>query len=966
MENIRLAEFDINVDAVVKSAAELKKSIDAIKQAQKENTLETDDQNEAYVQNEAALKSLNKEYSEHIKAINAATTATVDAANRQELMNVVLSQEVTTIAQAREQNKLLNKLRNEANTTTAEGQAEITRLNNALDANNDFIKDNVDALSQQKINVGNYTESIKIAYTELEKEKIALEENNKALVISQQETEKGSKEWSYFNQQIQQNNQQINVLITNMGGVNDEMQASSTITNLLSGNFKALSADAEKVGGAGNLVTSTLKGTAASIWTVIKASLAFLATPIGAVIGLIGLALGLVVNALTSTQSGMDKVTAVTRPLTAVLEVLMGVIQDIGLFLIEAFQNPQKTISELYSYIKDKVMKQFEGLYDIIVGIATLDFEQAKKGVKTLGDNAKDVYGDIADAAGKFNDKIAEGIRLGKELDRLTKEYEQTQIRNAELVPQLNAQLKEQNKIAEDQTKTQVQREQAAVNSIALAKEINNLKKEELGLELAILENEASRNDTSREELLKIAELKGKIADVDAQTAELETTQQNKLNGIRKEAEAQRQKFLDEQIKKQKELLDLFIAEQGERARTLQEELILEETLSTKRKAILDEELKAKKLSQEAYKTALIEIDTDLAKRRSELAVDNAMREIEANRMSLEKQREDKLFLSQELANQRKLENETILLQEQELAKLRLQNGLINQQEFDDAIRELSEINRIANKEIDAEREAIEKQERAELRALEFEEDLAKLLEEGATKFEVQQLQNDENRQLELQKLAEQREQGALSEELYNARLNNINKKYDKIRKDQTLANEKALAQQRLDIASQMFGALGVIVDKNSSFGKALAVSQALINTYKGITSALETPSLAGKIAGVAMASATGFKAVKDILSTKVPKADGGTISGGASASVGNASTDLRSLASNESNLSRVSASGNATVQQQIETNANQSGLSESVSNAVAQGAEAGTRRGSEQGLTNLSDNRNIRALSTT
>lgn len=889
MENIKLAEFDINVDAVVKSAAELKKSIDAIKQAQKENTLETDDQNEAYVQNEAALKSLNKEYQEHLKAINAAATATADAANRQELMNVVLSQEVTTIAQAREQNKLLNKLRNEANTTTAEGQAEILRLNAALDANNDFIRENVDSLSQQKINVGNYTESIREAFS-------------------------------------------LNALLT---------------------------------GGLAGLKTA-LTTAATGFLSMTKAALAFLATPIGAVIGAIGLVLGLVVNALTSTQAGMDKLTAVTRPLTAVLEVLLGVVQDIGLFLIEAFENPQKTITELYDYIKDKVMKQFEGLYDIIVGIATLDFEQAKKGVKTLGDNAKDVYGDIADAAGKFNDKIKEGIRLGQELDRITKQYEETQIRNAELVPQLNAQLKAQNLIAEDITKSQSEREKATINTINLAKEINTLKKEELLLELAILENQAARNDTSREELLKIAELKGKIADVDAQTSELETTQQNKLNGIRKEAEAQRQKFLDEQIKKQKELLDLFIAEQGERARTLQEELTLEETLSTRRKAILDQELKAKKLSQEAYKTSLIEIDEDLARRRAELSVDNAMREIEANRMSLEKQREDKLFLSQELANQRKLENETILLQEQELAKLRLQNGLINQQEFDDAIRELSEINRIANKEIDAEREAIEKQERAELRALEFEDDLAKLLEEGATKFEVQQLQNDENRQLELQKLAEHREQGALSEDLYNARLNNINKKYDKIRKDQTLANEKALAQQRLDIASQMFGALGAIVDKNSSFGKALAVSQALINTYKGITSALETPSLAGKIAGVAMASATGFKAVKDILSTKVPKADGGTISGGASASVGNASTDLRSLASNESNLSRVSASGNATVQQQIETNANQSGLSESVSSAVAQGAEAGTRRGSEQGLTNLSDNRNIRALSTT
>lgn len=900
-ENIRLADFDINIDAVVKSAAELKKSIDAIKQAQKENTRETDEQTEAYVENDAKLKALNKEYSEHIKVINQSITATSDAANRQELMNAVLDQEVTTIAEAREQNKLLNKLRNEANATTAEGQAEITRLNNALDANNDFIKDNVDALSQQKINVGNYTESIKSALGEM----------------------------NPFNQSIF-------VFIENV----------------------------QKSGGVLPLFEKGLKGVTSGIIGATRAALAFLATPIGAVIGVIGLALGLVVNALTSTQAGMDKVTAVTRPLTAVFEVLLGVVQDIGLFLIEAFTEPKKTITELYDYIKDKVMKQFEALKNLVVGLFTFDLDQIKKGIGQVGDNIKETWGEIGDAAGKFNDKIKEGIRLGQELDRLTKEYEQTQIRNAELVPQLNAQLKEQNKIAEDQTKSQAQREQAAVNSIALAKEINNLKKEELGLELAILENEAAKNDTSREELLKIAELKGKISDVDAQTAELETTQQNKLNGIRKEAEAQRQKFLDEQIKKQKELLDLFIAEQGERARTLQEELALEETLSAKRKAILDEELKAKKLSQEVYKTALIQIEEDLAMRRAELSVDNAMREIEANRMSIERQREDKLFLSQELAEQRKQENETILLQEQELAKLKLQNGLINQQEFDDAIRELSEINRVANKEIDAEREAIEKQERAELRALEFEEDLAKLLEEGATKFEIQQAQNEENRQLELQKLAEQREEGALSEELYNARLNAITSKYDKIRKDQTLANEKALAQQRIDLAQDMFGALASIIDKNSGFGKALAVSQALINTYKGITAALAAPFPASIPAAITAAS-TGFAAVKNILSTKVPKAEGGNITSG-SANVSAASSDLKSLGANESNLTRVSASGNATVQQQLETNASTAGLSESVANAVAEGSERGTRRGSEQGLTNLSDNKQIQALSTT
>src|SRR5690606_4902244 len=83
-----------------------------------------------------------------------------DGIDRQQLLTEALNMEAKSIAEAREQKKLLNLLRNETNATTTQGQLEISKLNKALDDNNAFIKDNVDALSQQKINVGNYTDSI--------------------------------------------------------------------------------------------------------------------------------------------------------------------------------------------------------------------------------------------------------------------------------------------------------------------------------------------------------------------------------------------------------------------------------------------------------------------------------------------------------------------------------------------------------------------------------------------------------------------------------------------------------------------------------------------------------------------------------------------------------------------------------------------------------------------------------------
>src|SRR5690606_42014483 len=98
-----------------------------------------------------------------------------------------------------------------------------------------------------------------------------------------------------------------------------------------------------------------------------------------AVIAAIGLVLGLVVNYLKNTQSGMDAVTKVTRPLTAIFESLVGVLQQVGKWLFEAFSNPKKELQFIYDFVKKNLITTFEGLYDILVGIATLDFDQAKK-----------------------------------------------------------------------------------------------------------------------------------------------------------------------------------------------------------------------------------------------------------------------------------------------------------------------------------------------------------------------------------------------------------------------------------------------------------------------------------------------------------------------------------------------------------------------------------------------------------
>ena len=111
------------------------------------------------------------------------------------------------------------------------------------------------------------------------------------------------------------------------------------------------------------------------------------------------------------------------------------------------------------------------------------------------------------------------------------------------------------------------------------------------------------------------------------------------------------------------------------------------------------------------------------------------------------------------------------------------------------------------------------------------------------------------------------------------------------------LAEKESAARQALyaktaSTASKASELLG----KNTASGKALAIAAATINTYQGITAELATKTVTPfeiglKIANVAIIAATGFKAVKDIVSVKVPGGGGGGSAPSMSAAAGGGST---------------------------------------------------------------------------
>jgi hypothetical protein len=259
MAKVVIAELDIDINALLKSTSDLKKEIDALKNTQKDLAASGDKTSEAFVQNEAVLKSLNSAYSSNIKVIQESGQATKTQADQANLVTMALNTEATSIAEARQQNQLLNKLRNETNVTTKEGQAQLTALNSKLDTNNAFIKENADAYLKQKINIGNYSQSIK--------------------------------------------------------------EAAGSI-NPLNGGIAGFTERANAAGGAGNLLKSGLSGMITGMMGMVKASLAFIATPIGAILAVIGVVLGTLIALFKNLDPVMDKIEQGFAALGAVIDVV--------------------------------------------------------------------------------------------------------------------------------------------------------------------------------------------------------------------------------------------------------------------------------------------------------------------------------------------------------------------------------------------------------------------------------------------------------------------------------------------------------------------------------------------------------------------------------------------------------------------------------------------------------------------
>ena len=752
-KKINIAELLIDDKALLKSSQEIKKELDELKKTNRELKKAGLESSKVFIQNSADIKILSKAYNENIKTINQRQQAQVDANARQEQLNVALNIEANTIEGLREQNKLLNKLRNQTNILTEDGRKELEMLNAKLDENNNKIKENVDQYTQQKINIGNYKDSIKEAFEEL---------------------------------------------------------------NIFNGGFAEFIARSKDAGGVGPMVTNSLKGMTQGVIGLTKATLAFIATPIGAVLTVIVGAIALVSNAFNRSEASMNKVRKAISPLTGLFNKLLGALEPVGEFLIDgivsAFELVEKGILS--------TMKSIES------GLRFLGLESAADSLNSFTES-------VAQTA-ESSRELADAEALLAENQRKTRLVQLEYLRDAEKLRQIR-----DNENLSIKERTQANEELGAVLKKQIAEELA-LAEQALALTDLRIKAEGETSallDERAERLIEIADIQERITGQESEQLVNRVSLQKEAVDKAKEMQDKIREQAQERISQLEDEISLFISQQGFRENSLEDELSIQQKVADKRSEILRQQLDNDLITQTQYDTALLEMQNELLARKSEILLQNAENELQI----FENENRDRLtneqFFTEQLLQEELNRQERLADKRREFARIQFEEGVINQQQYNARINEIDEENRLRKEEAQRKRQFQEQEQR--LINLEL-------------RREAEQLTFEEDLAIGLEMLEMERKQAIANAESTGADISLINKKYARIEQDL----RKSVELAKVDLVSKGLGQIKGFFDESTGIYKAFAIAQATMDTYASANLALKTyPPPAGPIfAGISIA----------------------------------------------------------------------------------------------------------------
>jgi len=679
---------------------------------------------------------------------------------------------------------------------------------------------------------------------------------------------------------LKENGSDIVKLNTTMGYYKNQVAESFASINILNGGLSGFTTRAQEAGGAGPLLKNAFAGITGGIKGM---GAAIVANPVG-----------LILTLLMPIIQGVFEVFKKFTPLMNVLEQAMAAVDAIIQSIANSFlalMDPAKSASEVFSEMGNNSSK------------AAAEAVKLKKAQQELRQELE--LQDVRNE--KAKGLIADQIALSKDItltegDRIKAFKKAAQIETENFKQRKKQSLETYNNavaaIANGKNLTDEEIEGLKRGGLAYAQKLMKVKSIGDDEIKALKDAQIKREGVFAEEKTLIAThnegLGAMHKDFREERERLEKEAHDAALRRQEEHEKKKQEFIAAALQKQKLKLETFVQSEGDKAKSLADELKFLEEVKNKKLAIAQSEYNAsKKTANDALQLKIEKgaAEIESAKATADATAAYAHKELDLYIQLHPNILEGKQQLTQELITEEEKrlqhikdakERELQLILKTNDAEIEAKRKNNEQLAANDLeyLAKKGELDSEFKKTTNANNKALDDQEKARV-ASEAQAQQRINIANAQTKYDgdliVEQARFDE----ELVRLKDQLDKKQITLEQYDQLRVIATEEHNNKEKEISLAKNTAVASQY----ATLFGNISQLLGKKTAAGKAAAIAEATMNTYNGVTQVWASASIlpepfatASKIASTAVVVASGLKAVKQIAGTKTPKAEKGAL----------------------------------------------------------------------------------------
>lgn len=302
-----------------------------------------------------------------------------------------------------------------------------------------------------------------------------------------------------------------------------------------------------------------------------KATLRFIATPLGATLAAISALLAMVTSWFKRTEEGQNALAVGSAYFTQVLNSLLDVADNVGEWLYKAFTKPKDALNDLVEFLKGQVINRInsigmmaQGIWKMLNGDFSDGFKQFSNGYMQGITGVQNIAGKVSSWMGDTNKKAEERMQITRRQNKLDEDERKNLVERAKLEKQIS-ELREK---SVDRSIPEKERSKAVKEAAQLTKQMYD---EELRLaneRYEIIRDTNKLSHSNKEDKKAEAEAEAELYRVQSQRADALRGLAREQNRVDSSASSASKHAADERAKRIKdEQKYLLLLEQWKRER---------------------------------------------------------------------------------------------------------------------------------------------------------------------------------------------------------------------------------------------------------------------------------------------------------------------------------------------------------------------------------------------------------------